>query len=141
MRKTIYLEDLEKLERIEDKQDVELLTKAMATAKEFITVKDMGKIPDFKDDEELAESWDTHDFTGYAGDTEECDDTPGTENETDLVVSSPHLMESLSRAREEKGLLDHEDVFDKPDPDGTMQLSEKTFTEWASDEDGDHDKR
>ncbi len=35
----------------------------------------------------------------------------GVENETDLILKSSHLMEGLSRAREEKDLLDHEDVF------------------------------
>ena len=38
-------------------------------------VEGRGKIPDFQDKEELARFWDTHDFTDYAGDTEECDDT------------------------------------------------------------------
>lgn len=37
----ISLEDLEKLERIEDERDAELLTEAMATAKEFVTMEDM----------------------------------------------------------------------------------------------------
>ena len=35
----------------------------------------------------------------------------GVENETDLILKSSHLMEGLSRARVEKDLLDHEDVF------------------------------
>lgn len=38
---------------------------------------------------------------------------PGVENETDLILSSPHIMEGLSKAREEKGFLSHEEVFGK----------------------------
>ena len=36
---------------------------------------------------------------------------PAVENETDRLLRSPRLMESLARAREEEALLDFEDVF------------------------------
>ena len=34
-----------------------------------------GKIPKFKKKEDIAEFWDSHDFTDFVKDTEECDDT------------------------------------------------------------------
>ncbi len=65
----------------------------------------MAKIPKFKSKEEMAQFWETNDFTDYADDTVECDDTFKRPNlKATTLRLDPLMVKKLKAMARKKGL-------------------------------------
>ncbi|MFC1853057.1 CopG family antitoxin [candidate division CSSED10-310 bacterium] len=63
-------------------------------------------LPKFKNDQEIAEFWATHDFTDYLHEFEEVDELEEPEKNTELISIrvTPSMMKILRRLARSKGI-------------------------------------